>query len=93
MVIADLFAEESSGDDFVTLPASAVVADSSKQPVVWVVDEDSMTVHSKPVTTGLLTGGSIQVTGLRGDERIVTAGAAFLREDMKVTLLETGEQP
>lgn len=92
-VIADVFPDESSTDEFVTLPVSAVVADSSKQPVVWVVNENSMTVHSKPVSTGLITGGSIQVSGLNGGERVVTAGAAFLREGMKVTLLQTGEQP
>jgi len=92
-VIADMFPEESSTDESVTLPVSAVVADSSKQPVVWVVDEDSMTVHARAVTTGLIAGDSIQVTGLNTAERVVTAGAAFLREGMKVTLLQTGEQP
>jgi len=92
-VIADMFPDESATGEFVTLPVSAVVADSSKQPVVWVVDEDNMTVHAKPVTTGLITGDSIQVSGLNGGERVVTAGAAFLREGMKVTLLQTGEQP
>lgn len=92
-VIADMFPDESATDEFVTLPVSAVVADSSKQPVVWIVDEDDMTVHSKPVTTGLITGDSIQVSGLNGGARVVTAGAAYLREGMKVTLLQTGEQP
>ena len=35
----------------------------------------------------------ITVTGLELGERVVTAGAAFMREDMAVTLLQTGEQP
>jgi RND family efflux transporter MFP subunit len=92
-VIADIFPDETSVGEFVTLPVSAVVADSNKQPVVWVVDENDMTVHAKPVGTGLIAGDSIQVSGLNGGERVVTAGAAFLREGMKVTLLKTGEQP
>jgi flagellar biosynthesis regulator FlbT len=39
-----------------------------------------------------MIGDSMQVTGLKPGERVVVAGAPFLRNDMKVTLLETGEQ-
>ncbi len=74
------------------LPVSAIVADANKQSIVWVVDEKTMTVSPKPVTTGLMRGDTILVDGLKGGERIVTAGAAFLRENMKVTLLQTSEQ-
>jgi RND family efflux transporter MFP subunit len=92
-VTAELFPEESATTESISLPTGAVVADNSKHAVVWIVDEQTMTVHSKPVTTGLMAGDIIQVTGLDGGERVVTAGAAFLREGMKVTLLDTGEQP
>ena len=77
----------------VTLPVSAVISDNRKQATVWIVDEDTMTVHPKKVVPGLMTGDSIQVDGLSPGDRIVTAGASFLRENMKVTLLQTGEQP
>jgi hypothetical protein len=40
-----------------------------------------------------MTTGSITVLGIKPGQRIVTAGAAFMREGMKVTLLQTGEQP
>ncbi|MDX2425067.1 MAG: efflux RND transporter periplasmic adaptor subunit, partial [Cycloclasticus sp.] len=76
-----------------TLPVSAVIADNMKQATVWVVDEESMTVNPKKVTPGIMTGNNIQVQGLEPGERIVIAGVPFLRKNMKVTLLNTGEQP
>lgn len=92
-VTGETFPEEKAGGDSLTLPVGAVVSDANKQPVVWVVDETTMTVAPQAVSTGLMVGESIQVMGLKGGERVVTAGAAFLREGMKVTLLQTGEQP
>lgn len=91
-VLAELFADESRSDNTITIPVSAVIADNEKQATVWIVDEKTMTVNPKKVKPGLLIGDSMQVTGLNPGERIVIAGAAFLRNDMKVTLLETGEQ-
>ena len=52
-----------------------------------------MTVKSRQVKTGLMVGDTMQVDGLKQGDRVVVAGAPFLRNDMKVTLLETGEQP
>jgi len=94
---ATVFAEvlASAGGDGVSvlLPLSAVVSDPDKNPNVWVVDETTMTVSSKPVKAGTMTSNRITVSGLEPGERIVIAGAAFMREGMKVTLLQTGEQP
>jgi RND family efflux transporter MFP subunit len=92
-VFAEVFTSESGSSMSVDLPISAVVSDTDKNAVVWIVDEGTMTVSSKPVKTGMMTSNSITVTGLDAGERIVTAGAAFMREGMKVTLLQTGEQP
>jgi len=92
-VSAELLQSELDNKAPVTLPVSAVIANNEKQASVWVVNEDTMTVSQKNVTPGLIIGDSIQVTGLTAGERVVTAGAAFLREGMKVSLLETGEQP
>ena len=92
-VFAEVFPDETAEVTSVELPISAVVSDPEKKSVVWVVDESTMTVHSKPVTLGLITTDRITVDGLEPGQRIVTAGAAFLREGMKVTLLVTGEQP
>lgn len=92
-VSAEVLQSELNSNAPVLLPVSAVIADNDKQASVWVVNEKTMTVSQKNVATGLVTGDSMQVTGLIAGERVVTAGAAFLRKDMKVSLLETGEQP
>lgn len=92
-VYAEMFASESHSDTPITLPVSAVISNSEKQATVWIVDEKTMTVKPKSVTAGMMTGDSMRVDGLNPGDRVVIAGASFLRNDMKVTLLETGEQP
>ena len=92
-VFAEVLASERGDSLSVLLPVSAVVADTGKDPVVWVVDEATMTVSARPVTVGEMSTDSISVTGVDAGQRVVTAGAAFMREGMKVTLLQTGEQP
>ena len=91
-VIAELFPHEAQSESMIALPVSAVISDNNKQATVWVVDEKTMTVNTKKVTAGLMVGDTMQVEGLNPGERVVVAGAPFLRNNMKVTLLETGEQ-
>jgi len=92
-VFAEVYASEGSDSLSMLLPLSAVISDPEKQPVVWIVDDKTMTVSSKPVKAGTMTSNRILVTGLDIGERVVIAGAEFMREGMKVTLLQTGEQP
>jgi RND family efflux transporter MFP subunit len=92
-VFAEVFTNEGGDSVSVDLPLSAVISDTDKNAIVWIVDDKTMTVSSKPVNTGKITSHSISVTGLELGERVVTAGTAFMREGMKVTLLQTGEQP
>ena len=92
-VFAEFLPGEGDEEVSVNLPHAAVVADTDKESTVWLVDETSMTVSPRKVELGLITDKSIAVIGLYPGERVVTAGAAFLRDGMKVTLLETGEQP
>lgn len=91
-VFAELFPSESKSISMISLPVSAVISNNEKQATVWVVDEKTMTVNPRSVTPGLMVGDIMQVDGLNPGERVVIAGASFLRNDMKVTLLETGEQ-
>ncbi|PCI08771.1 MAG: efflux transporter periplasmic adaptor subunit [Gammaproteobacteria bacterium] len=91
-VVAELYPSESKSSTAIAIPVSAVIANNDKQATVWLVDEKTMTVSPKAVTPGRLSGGSIHVEGLSAGDRVVIAGASFLRKDMKVTLLETGEQ-
>ena len=92
-VFAEVLASEKDDSVSVLLPVSAVISDAGKNPLVWILDEETLTVSSKPVTVGQMTTDSITVFGIEPGQHIVTAGAAFMREGMKVTLLLTGEQP
>lgn len=75
------------------VPQTAVQADSGLEARVWVLDEEAMTVSSQPVTIGRLRGRSIEVTsGLAGGEEIVTVGAHYLSEGMRVTRMPQTEQ-
>lgn len=89
---AEMFPNETQSKTIAAVPISAVISDSEKQATVWVVNEESMTVNPKKVTPGIMIGNIMQVDGLSPGDRVVIAGAPFLRNDMKVTLLETGEQ-
>jgi multidrug efflux pump subunit AcrA (membrane-fusion protein) len=92
-VFAQVFASERDDTQSVLLPVTAVISDAGKNPIVWILDEETLTVSSKPVTVGQMTTDSITVFGIEPGQRVVTAGAAFMREGLKVTLLQTGEQP
>jgi len=82
-----------TGSTGFALPVSAVVGDTEKAPTVWVVDEAAMTVSPRPVQVGTLSGRDIVVTsGLEPGDRVVVAGVPFLREGMKVRLMEAKEQ-
>lgn len=75
------------------VPQTAVQADSGLDARVWVLDADNMTVSSKPVTIGRLRGRTIEVTsGLMGGEELVTVGAHYLAEGMRVTRMPLTEQ-
>jgi len=77
----------------VLIPANALGGSSSLNPQVWVVDEETMTVHARTVRVGLLEGDRIQVLdGLSGGERVVVAGVGALAEGMAVTLMRDAEQ-
>ena len=76
-----------------SLPVSAVVSDDRKNPVVWVVDEATMTVEPRPVRVGMLRGSRIDILeGLSTGDRVVVAGVSFLRAGMKVRLMPDVEQ-
>jgi RND family efflux transporter MFP subunit len=91
-VTADLGSVAAS-DSVFFLPATAVTADESLAPFVWVVDEAEMRVHRNPVEVGRLTGWSIEITGgLEPGARVVTAGVGYLGEGMEVRLLPEREE-
>jgi len=71
----------------IAVPLSAVFTSQSdpKQPKIWLVDEQTATVKALPVKMGVaLAGERIAVTGLSGDELIVSAGVQRLSEGQAV---------
>jgi RND family efflux transporter MFP subunit len=66
------------------VPISSVVNDSSGEQVAWVLGPDQ-TVSRRPVKTGEVTGGQIELLeGLQPGDRIAVAGGTFLRDGMTV---------
>ena len=75
------------------VPISAVVADNELDARVWVLDGQSMTVSEHPVKIGRMSGRNIEVVeGLEGGEEIVSVGAAYLADGMKVSRMLLSEQ-
>ena len=75
------------------VPARSVQADNGLKPRVWVLDADTMTVSSRTVEVGRMSGRSIQVLdGLDGGEEIVSVGGPYLAEGMLVTRMKLTEQ-
>ena len=76
--------------DQILVPAVAVTKDSTGVQMAWSMDADG-NVTRRSVKTGAVTGNDIVVLeGLQPGDRIVTAGASFLRDGMKVRDLGDG---
>jgi RND family efflux transporter MFP subunit len=77
------------------LPLAAVVADTDQSLFVWIVDPDTQAVSRRLVRTGATTTEGIVVThGLTQGDRVVTTGAAMLRDGMRVRPMEaSGRSP
>lgn len=92
-VILDL-SQLVDADSIVTrVPVRAVQGDSGLKPRVWILDPQNMTVSSREVAIGRMSGGRIEVTGgLNGGEEIVAVGAPYLAEGMSVSRVAVTEQ-
>ena len=68
----------------ILVPISAVYKQETGDQVVWIVGADQC-VSRRRVTIGAPSSDQIEIkSGLRPGDRIVVAGASFLREGMKV---------
>ena len=80
------------------IPTRAVFGDIYMEPQVWVLDTDAMTVSTKSVIVGRLTGDSVEVTeGLAQGDVVITSPTNFLLEGQAVQLapetnLDTAER-
>ena len=77
----------------ISVPAIAVKTSPEGNKIVWVVNTDDMTVHSRQVSVGSTRGAEeIEILdGLEGGEHVVIAGLAQLSEGMKVRFWEEQE--
>ena len=70
------------------LPVSALFSDGNGDACVWRINPQHMRVSRVPVTTGDLLGDTILITsGLNDGDMVAAAGARFLREGQKVSIL------
>jgi RND family efflux transporter MFP subunit len=75
------------------VPITAVQADGALEARVWKIDPDTMTVNSHPVQIGRMSGRRVEVTdGLYGGEELVSVGAPYLSEGMRVTRMAKREE-
>jgi multidrug efflux pump subunit AcrA (membrane-fusion protein) len=74
----------------IAIPAIAVAAGDSGESHVWVVDQGTMTVQKRAVTTGELIGTDrIQINGgLESGEVIATSAVSRLREGMAIRKMD-----
>ncbi len=81
---------EGAAVDSVEIPVSATFAPGAlDQTYVWVVNDETMTVSQREITTGDLTDLGIKVIeGLDAGEWVVTAGVHYLQDGQKIRILE-----
>jgi len=76
----------------INAPISAVFLDAGGDACVWKLNDD-LTVRKVPVTVGRMSTDNVRLlSGATAGDRLVAAGARFLREDQRVRLLPTGEE-
>lgn len=76
---------QSQEEPAILVPVSAVGSATDGSSFVWIVDTVTNAVSSQPVVLGGVTGTNIEISeGLEGDETVVSAGVARLRDGMIV---------
>jgi RND family efflux transporter MFP subunit len=80
-------------DMHMLVPVAAIVGAPNGDGIVWVVDEETMTVRQQTVQLGQMTGtANINITdGLVGGERVVIAGIPALTDGAQVRLWERAD--
>lgn len=80
--------EEAGAMRALAIPASAILEGHGSTANVYVVDEKTMTVRPVRIAVSHLAGGDVVVTsGLQPGERVVSAGAPYLRPGAKIRVV------
>jgi len=81
--------DDPDAGDMLVVPATAVFGADGGGSLVWVIDQDTMTVRPVSVEVGEVTGDQVRVVrGLTGSETIAVSGVHQLREGTQVRRLE-----
>jgi HlyD family secretion protein len=71
------------------VPAKAVLPQADGQKIVYVLPEGSETVKAQPVQVGDPKDGKIAIqTGLKPGDRVVVAGAGYVKDGDRVTVVD-----
>lgn len=71
----------------IQIPFSSVLVANDGKHYVWKINKKTMRVKRVPVTLGKTLGSDVDIIkGLKMGDTIATAGAAYLTQDMKVTI-------
>lgn len=78
----------------IQIPVSAVYSPANdKKSYVWVINEATGEVHNQAVTLGKTVSTGLVITeGLKAGDWVATAGVHFIREGMKVRIMQDKEQ-
>ena len=82
--------EDDVGTGF-EIPMSALATKDNKSTHVWVIDEASGTVSSRPIEIGHASPRGVVVDGVEPGEWIATAGVHSLKEGQKVRVVDAAE--
>lgn len=81
---ATIEATVDSGQNFVSIPLSALAQQDGKQ-IVWVVDQADETVRARDIKVANFVDDGVQVVdGLEPGDLVVSAGTQFMAEKLKV---------
>ena len=79
---------EEGGATALAIPASAILEGHGSTANVYVVDEETMTVRPARIAVAYLSGSDVIVTsGVGPGERVVSAGAPYLRPGAKIRIV------
>lgn len=79
---------EGAATAVLAVPATAILEGHGSSANVYVVDPESMIVRQRRIGIGTVSGEDVIVTqGLKEGDRVVSAGAPYLREGSKVRIV------
>ena len=82
-----------SQSEVIKLPTSAL-QQQGQGTVVWLLDEASMTVNTRPVQLGRVDGNEVVISsGLQAGQKVVSAGVHVLSPGQKVTVYGAAPAP